>query len=242
MASVMLRLFKLMDAAPLDTGPYRELFLRAALLGSVEVCANVIDRMRRRNLSAEEIVSTLIHPTLTTVGELWEKHEIGVGQEHLATAVCERAVEYLFPVVVRGLDGTRRVLLLPAPGNRHALGIRILSHVLESHRYYVDFLGSETPAEEVVSFARITRPRVVGLSLSISDQIPATRDVINRLRNALPGVRILAGGSAKHEDLGSATGADAAPANVAETLMVLEQWFTPHFGPISETVLPSLAR
>lgn len=209
----------------------QELFQRGALLGSLELCASVVDRLRTEGATAEDMVERIILPTLVAVGGPWERHEIGVGQEHLATSVCERIIHHLFPPVVSGLDGTKRVLLLNSPGNRHSLGPRILANILEKRRFYVDFLGGDTPAEEALEFARITHPRAVGISLSIDDQVPATRALIGRIREVLPRTKFLVGGAALDLDP-VRCGADAAPRGFRQVVATLEEWLGEPDGPV----------
>ncbi len=43
-----------------------------------------------------------LQPAMYEVGELWEKNEISVAQEHLATAIANRIMSSLYPMVVEG--------------------------------------------------------------------------------------------------------------------------------------------
>lgn len=221
----------------------RELFLRGALLGNHEICGDVVDRLRGRGIPVDRIIQQVLTPALWRVGDLWEHGEIGVGQEHLATAVCERIVVYLFPPVVRGLNGTQRILMANAPGNRHFLGPKIVSHILESRKFQVDCLPGETPIPEILAFADLTRPRVVGVSLNMASQVAPTKELADQLRALLPKVRIMVGGFVvDRHDLAGRCGADAAPLTMDETFAVLDEWLVPPDPPLSNSVLPTLLR
>lgn len=201
----------------------------------------MVDRLRAAGAGPEEIIENTVTATLWEVGELWERGEVGVGQEHLATAVCERIVHYVFPPAVSDLDGTRRILMVSAPGNRHSLGPRIVSHILESRKYLVDYLPGETPVDEMVAFAELTRPRVVGISLCVDQQVDGVRDLVQRLRGVLPRVKTMVGGFVRDKKtLAGRCGADASPATMEEAFSVLEGWLSPVERTLGEEVFPAL--
>ena len=219
------------------------LFTRGALLGNVEICREVVDRLLEAGAGRDSIVLEVVSGALRQVGELWEKGEIGVGQEHLASAICERIVHYLFPPVVHAIDGTRRILMVNAPGNRHSIGPRIVGQILESRHYLVDFLPGETPIDEMVAFAELTRPRVIGISLFSDRQIPAVNELITKLRSTLPRVRVMVGGFVRDKrTLAEMCSADASPVAMEEVFSVLEDWLVPAERSLGEDVIPRLLR
>ncbi len=137
---------------------------------------------------------------LADIGARWQTGEVCVWEEHLASATIRTIVEALFPRVsalsaARGRErGT--VLMTCPPHEAHDLGLRMLSDRLELAGWRVCFLGADTPTAEIVSAAIALEADTVVLSVSTHFHRVAFHSLLAQLRGALPGVRILVGGTA----------------------------------------------
>jgi len=93
-------------------------------------------------------------------GELWQRNKISVADEHRATALAQVALSLLVPFTA-GSPGERpagRAVIACAPGDWHAVGPRIAADLLELRGYEVEFLGANTPAEELAKVVEMLRP------------------------------------------------------------------------------------
>ena len=98
----------------------------AALLAGDEVAAEVAIRDAiAANLSAAEVNEEIIAPAMWLVGDLWQRGEITVADEHLATEIAMRVLvlEQEARRVQRGRRDTRVMLATP-PGERHVVALR----------------------------------------------------------------------------------------------------------------------
>ena len=97
--------------------------------------------------SLSDIVADVLAPAQTRVGELWERGEWSVAQEHTATAVTEAAVSALWVMTARRqLSGGPRVAVACAEGEWHALPPRIAAALAAEAGADVTVLGPSMPA------------------------------------------------------------------------------------------------
>ncbi|WP_181185904.1 B12-binding domain-containing protein, partial [Bacillus halotolerans] len=96
----------------------------AALLAGDEVAADiVISDAMDAGLRTSEIDEEIIAPSLWLVGELWQRGDISVADEHIATEISLRvlALQRESRRVSRS-RGRYRVLLAAPSGERHDVG------------------------------------------------------------------------------------------------------------------------
>lgn len=169
-----------------------------ALLGGDRPRAQalVLERLEATG-SFSELVDTLVTPAMREVGRRWADGEIGVSDEHRATAVLQTVLAHAFAESEAADPGQRRALVACVEGNEHALGARSLADALELAGWEVRYLGSDADVETLVDAVEAFEPDVVGLSVSLDHQEPAVGRTVERLRARLgdEAPRILLGGS-----------------------------------------------
>jgi methanogenic corrinoid protein MtbC1 len=141
------------------------------------------------------VIADVLQPAQHEIGELWYRGQIGVAEEHRATAIVEGVLESLPPTpspnpVVPG----SRCLLATVGTEQHSLGLRALEIILEDDGWSVARMSSPLPLSELLRYARRERPDVVCLSAAY---LPSLRD-IQRAVGALKaeGRRVMVGGPA----------------------------------------------
>lgn len=150
-------------------------------------------------ISPEALQVLVIEPAMVRIGELWQRGVITVADEHLATAISERALLRLFRTMSRRrsrADSRERILLAGPQGQHHILGLRMVADVLESAGFEVLFLGANVPVADLTAFAERHRPDVIGLTLGIAPEIAVLAGVLCELHAAVPDARIMLGGQA----------------------------------------------
>jgi DNA-binding transcriptional MerR regulator/methylmalonyl-CoA mutase cobalamin-binding subunit len=144
-------------------------------------------------LGARRFVAQVGAPLLERIGELWEAGELSVAEEHIASTT----IRSLFGALVRMQMPSRApTVLLTAPsGERHELGLSMVTLLCLQGGLGVACAGTDLPAEEVVTAARRSGVSVVGLSLISSANRAHAVDQIGRIESQLPGdVEIWLGG------------------------------------------------
>jgi MerR family transcriptional regulator, light-induced transcriptional regulator len=98
------------------------------------------------------------------IGHGWETGSISVGQEHLATAVFRRVLDWILQTLVVRDPGARLVMATP-PTQLHELGALLAAAAAAIEGWDVAYLGADLPVSEILRAASQTKARAVALSL-----------------------------------------------------------------------------
>ncbi len=179
-----------------------------------------------RGSDAALLARDLVQPALDEVGRLWEKGEIGIAEEHLATALAARA--FLMNASCGNAPplGAPRLVLACLAGEFHDLGVHLAAEIGRGEGWQVELLGANVPRDSALEYIALREPEAVGLSLSLAGHVVEAAAMIGRIRSVAPGAKILVGGIAFRRDpsLTDATGADACVADP----VTLRDWLRAH--------------
>jgi len=167
-----------------------------AVLAGDEVAAElVIRRAMTARLTTPEIDDEIIAPALWLVGELWERGEITVAGEHLATEISIRVLA-LQREARRVVESCceRRVMLAAPSGELHVIALRMVGTVLHEAGYRVMMLGPDVPAAALAASAIRHRPEVVCLSATMPGGGDRVLLSIHEVQQAWPAAGFVIGG------------------------------------------------
>lgn len=178
-----------------------------------------------RGLSLPLASRDLICPALDEIGEMWLRGEVSVVEEHLATSLVTRVLRRITAAIPSPPPGAPRLVLGCLAGEYHELGVKIVADVAREAGWAVEPLGANVPCDALVAFVSQRAPDALGLSVGLSAHVVPCRDVIVRLRAALPRLKILVGGLAFRRDpaLRALVGADACLSDVVALRAWLER-------------------
>ena len=133
-----------------------------------------------------EIATRLFQPALYDVGTLWQRNEITVAQEHLATAIVQTLLTQFYLTAVMFTEPSQRTALFAGiEGSQHVLGLRIVSDAFDLAGWTVQFLGADTPSDALVAHIDRVKPEIAGFSVSMVQQLPALQRVVGVLKAEL---------------------------------------------------------
>jgi MerR family transcriptional regulator, light-induced transcriptional regulator len=168
----------------------------AAVLAGDEVTAeSVIREAIEAGLTVAEVDDEIIAPAPWLVGELWERGEITVADEHVATEISIRvlALEREARRVARVRPAYLAMLAAP-PGELHIVALRMVANALRDAGYEVMMVGADVPPAALAAIAARHEPDVVCLSATMpgsSDQLLITMHEVQR---AWPKANFVIGG------------------------------------------------
>jgi MerR family transcriptional regulator, light-induced transcriptional regulator len=167
-----------------------------AILAGDEVAAEqAVRQAMEAGLSSAEVDDGIVAPALWLVGELWERGEITVADEHLATEITVRVLA--LQAEARRVVGQRphhRVMLATPSGEHHDVALRMLDQLLRAGGYQVLMLGSDVPPHALADFAGRYRPDVVCLSSTMPGGSDELLMAFAEVQRACPGAGFLVGG------------------------------------------------
>lgn len=177
--------------ARLETEPLMRMLLEGDATGAWQLVRPLLEAD-----GYEHVAVGAVQPALYQVGRLWQRHQLSVAQEHLATAQASLLLSHAFTAVPMARPHERRALFAAVEGNRHALGSRMLGDVFALKGWRVQELGADVPTRDLVGQIERFEPQVVGLSAALPQHVAAVRDAFARIRADFGARRpiLLAGG------------------------------------------------
>ncbi len=138
----------------------------SALLAGDEVAAEIaIREALDAELSAAEIDDAIIAPALWSVGERWERGEISIAEEHIATEISIRVLALKREARRLSVARRERIVMLATPsGEQHTVALRMVDHLLRDAGYEVVMIGADVPPESLAQAVGRHLPDVVCLS------------------------------------------------------------------------------
>jgi MerR family transcriptional regulator, light-induced transcriptional regulator len=184
------------DPSLTERGQLLEALLRALRVADQIGAVAVVDRALKLGWTVDDVRFHLITPALYEVGTRWERGEIGVADEHLACSICEWLLFALAGRVRRTPPTGRRALVGCSEGELHALGARMIAHVLSERGWTVMLLGADTPADAWPQIVRARRPDVAVLSTTTVAVLEQVGPALHAIKAARPECRTVIGGQA----------------------------------------------
>jgi methanogenic corrinoid protein MtbC1 len=180
----------------------------AALLTGDEVAAELVIREALdARITLAAINDEVIAPALWLIGDLWQRGEITIAHEHLATEISTRMLALLREAgrVARDRAGYR-VLLATPTGEHHVLALRMVGDLLREVGCQVVMLGPDLPAEALAGAAVQHAPHVICLSSTVPGGSDSTLITIHEIQREFPTAGFVIGGRAISSRLRSRPG------------------------------------
>jgi MerR family transcriptional regulator, light-induced transcriptional regulator len=145
---------------------------------------------------APDFLDRVAKPVLEAIGRGWAEGTLSVAQEHLATAVFKRVLNWLLGVYEVKGPAPRLVVATP-PGERHEMGALMVAVTAAAERWSVTYLGPDLPVADLLEAARQSDANAVAISTVHAPDRAGLEEAIRTAREGLPrGIPLLLGGAA----------------------------------------------
>ncbi len=172
-----------------------EAFARASLAADAVVAEIAIREAMDASLSTPGIDERVIAPALWLVGELWERGEISVADEHIATEIAVRVLALQRePQRVAQSRGGHRVMLATPAGELHVVALRMVENLLRGAGYDVVMLGADVPAIAIAAAAQRLDAQFVCMSLTVPGRENRVLHAIDEVRRGTPSAHLSSAG------------------------------------------------
>jgi len=190
--------------------------------------ARLRDAMRG-GLSVQEMYLDALAPALREVGRLWALGEMSVADEHEFSEATQRIMSSLLPVPLPPPSRRLRCVVVPASGELHLVGARMVADFLSLAGLDTRFSGGDLSIGQLKEMLLASPPDLLALSVTLHENVNAAADTIAalRARRELGRMRIMAGGQAfnARPDLWSRIGAHATAVDAAEAVRAVLRLF-----------------
>lgn len=165
----------------------------------------------------EEMFTDLYIPTLTFAQEELDRRRITQAHDHFIKDVIRELIIRFGDRNAGTPDPERHIVAVSVAGERLSLGTLMLTQLLRSEGYSVDYF-TDLPEQELVAFINEVKPEAVFVSCANLDHLDQGYALLQLLSANFPELMIVAGGSAFSRDrprtLGS--GATYVPSTLKE--------------------------
>lgn len=141
------------------------------------------------------ICMEVLVPALRQIGDAWYRGEIRVTTEHFASAYLRGKLLSLFQTYP-ARRSSPLIMVGCAPMEQHELGGLMLSVLLRSEGFRVEFLGPDLPIEDLADYASYEHPAMVILSATSASSAREMRRMQELLNKARPSPVFAYGGLA----------------------------------------------
>ncbi len=143
------------------------------------------------------VLTTLLSPALRSIGDRWASGELGVDEEHRATAVAQRIIGRLGLQFGRPGRSRGTVVLAAPAGDLHILPVAMVADLLRWRGFDVVELGANTPARALAhAVEQVDRLVAVGIAATTEGQDDTIRASVDAVRADTPSITIFLGGNA----------------------------------------------
>jgi methanogenic corrinoid protein MtbC1 len=167
----------------------------ALILGD-EIAAEIaIREAMDAHLGAAEIDEWVIAPALWLVGELWERGQLSIAAEHVATEITVRVLA-LQREAQRVAEARERyrVMLATPPGESHVVALCMVENLVRGAGYGVVMLDPDVPAPAIAVAAQRYEVDVLCLSATMPGRRDDVLAVIDEVRRTRPSASFVLGG------------------------------------------------
>lgn len=146
------------------------------------------------HLSKCTMITSVLSPLITEVGNLWQSGVLKIAHEHMASAVVRNILGNMLLTQKLAENAPKAVATTPS-GQLHELGALMAAVMASLDGWQVIYLGPNVPAEDIAKASRHHQARAIILSLIYPGDDPNMVTELKKLSGLVKnGTRILIGG------------------------------------------------
>ena len=169
----------------------------------------------------DDIVIDVLAPVQAELGRRWAAGDLGVADEHAASAAIEDLLVRL-GATAESPSGPPVVIVTPEH-DAHALGGRVVASALALEGFRVLFLGASVPAIHLGDFLEMQQPFALALSCSVPTALVGAARSVGVAHEL--GIPVVGGGRAlPTADRASRLGIDALAHVPGDAVRILRSW------------------
>jgi methanogenic corrinoid protein MtbC1 len=164
-----------------------ERYLAALCAGDASTAEALVAEAVGAGFEPSAIQVRVIAAAMRRIGEMWAHGELTVADEHLASAISQRALLPLHePLQIAPPRSRERVVLGAVEGQAHVLGLRMVADVLEGAGFHVLYLGADVPTSALSAFVAEHVPAIAGLTSTETQDAPRLAAAILAVHDTHP--------------------------------------------------------
>ena len=175
-----------------EAATLREAYVAALVEPDARRARGLISESLASGTDPETIYLDVLAPALYEIGLRWERDELGIAAEHLASSVTESVMAELAGRMRQGSPARGAAVVACVGEELHRIGSRVVADFLEGAGWDVDYLGAMVPVEHLAAASR--GASVVALSITLQSRVPELVRACQELKALDPPPFVAVGG------------------------------------------------
>jgi methanogenic corrinoid protein MtbC1 len=204
-------------------------FVAALLSGDMTACWDLFHRKAPDASGYLDFCLEVVQPAMYRIGYLWERDDISVAEEHLASSMVTRLLAAPPRLATAGATAAGKAIVSAAPNEFHEIGAWIVARALEAAGWRVLYLGGNAPAEDLGKMVAKEQPDLLALSMAMPFNLDKVASCIEAARggDAAGRLKIMVGGLgfALQPSLAEKVGSDGYAPDARAAARLAGQWF-----------------
>ena len=171
----------------------------------------------------------VLQPALVEIGRRWERDELSVAEEHLATGVAGRVMAMLYGKIAKAPKTLGRAVVSCSAGELHEVGARMAADLLELDGWEVTFIGADVPAADLLQLLRGQGPVLLAVSVTMPFNLNLAAELVRSVKGdpELSNIRVAVGGRAVRQlgEEGDLLGADGTARDAVQLVELARRWW-----------------
>ncbi len=169
-------------------------YLQALKSGNRVHCTQIVQSLLEDNMPIPDLYQNFFQRGMYDIGVLWEKNQVSVAVEHIATAITEGLMAQVYPKLFDYPKNGHTVVVACISQEFHQIGAKMVADICELEGWDSFFVGANTPNDHLLSLIGEKSPELIALSVSLSISMPNLINVLTEISAAFPMIPIIVGG------------------------------------------------
>jgi methanogenic corrinoid protein MtbC1 len=136
----------------------------------------------------------ILKQVMYKIGDLWEKKQLAVAAEHVASNVAHSFVKILNEELTSS-SIKQKILICTPPGESHNLGCNILESYLRTRGFNIFNISPSAPTDDIINFIKGSSPDAVLVSITLDNNIPSGKRLVSKIKERFK-IPVFVGGRA----------------------------------------------
>ena len=171
-------------------------YLSSLLVGDRAACRNIALPLLEHDIQLLTLYTDLFQRSMYEIGERWERNQISVVTEHIATSITESVMALVYPRLFAHPKTGKSAIVSCVVNEHHQIGGRMVADYFEMQGWDSQFAGANQPIADLLRFVRERQPDVVALSAAINMSLPKLVETVEAILDCSVKPQIIVGGQA----------------------------------------------
>lgn len=171
-------------------------YLSSLLDGDKTTCCEIVKQLLDEGISLKDLYVNLFQKSMSGIGRKWNKNEISISTEHIASQITGHLMSYAFESYPKAQQVNKTVLLFCIDKELHELGIKMVSDIFEINGWRSYYLGTNNSTRCILTAIKEKRPDVIGISFNFYMNISKLIETVGLIEKEFTSLKIIIGGQA----------------------------------------------